>query len=53
MRGVQGWAQGKVLIVASEAELAELPEGFPSRVGVLSQTTETEGRFASFVKKRC
>ena len=28
-----------------------LPDDFPSRVGVLSQTTEIEGRFASFVKK--
>jgi 4-hydroxy-3-methylbut-2-enyl diphosphate reductase len=51
VRGVQGWATGHVLIVASEAEVGPLPEGFPSRVGVLSQTTETEARFASFVKR--
>jgi 4-hydroxy-3-methylbut-2-enyl diphosphate reductase len=51
VRGVQGWAKGQILVVASEAEVEALPEGFPSRVGVLSQTTETEGRFASFVKK--
>jgi 4-hydroxy-3-methylbut-2-en-1-yl diphosphate reductase len=51
MRGVLGWAHGHVLVVASEEEVTELPAGFPSRVGVLSQTTETEARFASFVKK--
>jgi 4-hydroxy-3-methylbut-2-en-1-yl diphosphate reductase len=51
VRGVLGWAHGSVLVVASEDEVTELPEGFPSRVGVLSQTTETEARFASFVKK--
>ncbi|HEX5370945.1 MAG TPA: 4-hydroxy-3-methylbut-2-enyl diphosphate reductase [Dehalococcoidia bacterium] len=51
VRGVLGWAHGHVLVVASEDDVKELPEGFPSRVGVLSQTTETEARFASFVKK--
>ena len=51
VRGVLGWAHGHVVVVASEEEVAKLPEGFPSRVGVLSQTTETEARFASFVKK--
>lgn len=51
VRGVQGWAQGRILVVGSEDEVGPLPQGFPSRVGVLSQTTETEGRFASFVKK--
>jgi 4-hydroxy-3-methylbut-2-enyl diphosphate reductase len=51
VRGVQGWATGRVLIVASEEEVGPLPDDFPSRVGVLSQTTETEARFAAFVKK--
>jgi 4-hydroxy-3-methylbut-2-enyl diphosphate reductase len=51
VRGVQGWASGHVLTVASEEAVTLLPDGFPSRVGVLSQTTETEARFASFVKK--
>jgi len=50
VRGVEGWAKGRVLIVASEDDVGLLPEDFPSRVGVLSQTTETEARFASFVK---
>jgi len=51
VRGVIGWASGNVLVVASEDDVSLLPDGFPSRVGVLSQTTETEARFASFVKK--
>jgi 4-hydroxy-3-methylbut-2-enyl diphosphate reductase len=51
VRGVKGWATGHVLIVASEEAVEELPADFPSRVGVLSQTTETEARFASFVKR--
>lgn len=51
VRGVLGWAHGKVQVWGSEDEVTQLPEGFPSRVGILSQTTETEARFASFVKK--
>jgi 4-hydroxy-3-methylbut-2-en-1-yl diphosphate reductase len=51
VRGVLGWASGHVLVLASEDDVTLLPEDFPSRVGVLSQTTETEARFASFVKK--
>jgi len=51
MRGVLGWAGGKVLIVRPKDEPGELPADFPSRIGVLSQTTETEQRFSSFVKK--
>jgi 4-hydroxy-3-methylbut-2-enyl diphosphate reductase len=51
MRGVQAWASGHVLVIASEKDVEVLPDGFPSRVGVLSQTTETEARFASFVKR--
>lgn len=51
VRGVLGWASGHVLVLASEDDVSELPDNFPSRVGVLSQTTETEARFASFVKK--
>jgi 4-hydroxy-3-methylbut-2-enyl diphosphate reductase len=51
MLGVQAWAKGKTLTWRSEADIQLLPEDFPSRVGVLSQTTETEARFASFVKK--
>ncbi len=52
VRGILGWATGKVVTMRSEAELdAPLPEGFPSRIGVLSQTTETEAHFARFVER--
>ncbi len=51
VRGILGWANGKVVTMRTEAELDEpLPEWMPSRVGVLSQTTETEGHFAHFVQ---
>jgi len=52
VRGVVGWAAtGKIMIVPREDQLGDLPAEFPSRIGVLSQTTETEARFSSFVKK--
>lgn len=51
VRGVLGWATGKLLVVRREEELQPLPADFPSRIGVLSQTTETEQRFSSFVKR--
>jgi 4-hydroxy-3-methylbut-2-enyl diphosphate reductase len=51
VRGVQGWAKGHILTVHPDDAVPELPDGFPSRVGVLSQTTETEARFAGFVKR--
>ncbi len=51
VRGVLGWAGGKVMVVQPKDEPGALPPEFPSRIGVLSQTTETEQRFSSFVKK--
>jgi 4-hydroxy-3-methylbut-2-enyl diphosphate reductase len=51
MRGVRAWAKGKVLNWRSESDVERLPPDFPSRIGILSQTTETEAHFASFVKK--
>jgi 4-hydroxy-3-methylbut-2-enyl diphosphate reductase len=52
VRGILGWANGKVVTMRTEAELdAPLPEWMPSRIGVLSQTTETEAHFARFVQK--
>jgi 4-hydroxy-3-methylbut-2-enyl diphosphate reductase len=52
VRGILGWANGKVVTMRSESELdAALPDWMPSRIGVLSQTTETEGHFARFVEK--
>ncbi len=52
VRGILGWAQGKILTMKSEGDLdAPLPDWMPSRIGVLSQTTETEAHFARFVQK--
>lgn len=51
VRGVLGWATGKLMVVRREEDMEPLPADFPSRIGVLSQTTETEQRFASFVKR--
>ena len=52
VRGILGWSNGKVITMKSADDLdAPLPDWMPSRVGVLSQTTETEGDFATFVQK--
>jgi 4-hydroxy-3-methylbut-2-enyl diphosphate reductase len=51
VRGVLGWATGKLMVVRPKDEPGALPADFPSRIGVLSQTTETEQRFSTFVKK--
>jgi 4-hydroxy-3-methylbut-2-enyl diphosphate reductase len=51
VRGILGWARGKAITLRSEAEIDTLPEGLPSRVGVLVQTTHTEANFASFVNR--
>ena len=52
VRGILGWANGKILTMKHESDLdAPLPDWMPSRVGVLSQTTETEAHFARFVQK--
>jgi len=50
VKGVLGWAEGKAIAVPSIDELDMLPENLSGRVGVLSQTTETEGHFAEFVR---
>lgn len=50
VRGVLGWTRGKGLAVPDERCLSSLPDDLPSRVAVLAQTTETEARFASFVR---
>jgi 4-hydroxy-3-methylbut-2-enyl diphosphate reductase len=50
VRGVLGWAEGKAYAVPSIDAIDDLPPDMPSRVGVLSQTTETEGHFAEFVR---
>lgn len=52
VRGILGWANGKTITMRSADDLdAPLPDWMPSRVGVLSQTTETEEHFARFVQK--
>jgi 4-hydroxy-3-methylbut-2-enyl diphosphate reductase len=52
VRGILGWANGKVITMRSADELdGPLPDWMPSRIGVLSQTTETEGHFANFVQR--
>ncbi|MCH8994342.1 MAG: 4-hydroxy-3-methylbut-2-enyl diphosphate reductase [Chloroflexi bacterium] len=50
MRGVLGWAEGRAYAVPSIDEIENLPDDLPSRIGVLSQTTETEAHFAEFVR---
>jgi 4-hydroxy-3-methylbut-2-enyl diphosphate reductase len=50
VRGVLGWAEGKAFAVPSADQLDTLPEDLPGRIGVLSQTTETEAHFAHFVR---
>lgn len=49
-RGVLGWAEGNAYAVPSIDDIAKLPNDLPSRIGVLSQTTETEEHFADFVR---
>ncbi len=50
VRGVLGWATGRVLCCQDESDIDSLPDDLPSKIGVLSQTTHTEERFASFVR---
>jgi 4-hydroxy-3-methylbut-2-enyl diphosphate reductase len=47
VRGVLGWAQGKAMAFPDGHALKSVL--LPSRVAVLSQTTQTEARFAAFV----
>lgn len=50
MRGVLGWAEGSAYAVPTIDAIDELPDDMPGRIGVLSQTTETEAHFAEFVR---
>ena len=50
MRGVLGWAEGNAYAVPSIDDISSLPADLPTRIGVLSQTTETESHFADFVR---
>ena len=49
-RGVLGWAEGNAYAIPSIDDIPSLPSDMPSRIGVLSQTTETESHFADFVR---
>ncbi len=49
-RGVLGWAEGNAYAIRTIDEIDTLPDDLPTRLGVLSQTTETEGHFAEFVR---
>ena len=48
MKGVLAWAGGKAIALADGEPL---PEGLPSRLAVISQTTQSPERFAAFVSK--
>jgi (E)-4-hydroxy-3-methyl-but-2-enyl pyrophosphate reductase len=51
VRGILSWARGKAIAVEAESGIDSLPEDLPSRVAVLVQTTHTEAKFASFVRR--
>jgi 4-hydroxy-3-methylbut-2-enyl diphosphate reductase len=50
VKGVISWAKGKGMAMM-EGDLDSLPEDFPSRLAVISQTTQNPERFAGFVGK--
>jgi 4-hydroxy-3-methylbut-2-enyl diphosphate reductase len=50
VKGVLGWIQGKGIAVTEE-HLEELPAELPSRIAVISQTTQSPERFAAFVAR--
>lgn len=51
VRGILGWAGGKTITLRDESEIDALPEGLPSKVAVLAQTTHTEAKFTSFINR--
>ncbi|MFQ6019972.1 MAG: 4-hydroxy-3-methylbut-2-enyl diphosphate reductase, partial [Dehalococcoidia bacterium] len=50
VKGVLDWAQGKARAVTEE-NLEGLPEVLPSRIAVISQTTQSSERFGAFVAR--
>ncbi|MBT3363524.1 MAG: 4-hydroxy-3-methylbut-2-enyl diphosphate reductase [Chloroflexi bacterium] len=48
VRGLLGWAGGKGKVVA---DASELPEDLPNRLGIMSQTTQSPGNYADFVRQ--
>jgi 4-hydroxy-3-methylbut-2-enyl diphosphate reductase len=50
VKGILGWAKGQGLATLDEKSVAAL-DPLPSRIGMLSQTTQVPAHFAEFVKK--
>ena len=50
VRGIVAWGTGHTYVCPDESFIDSLPDGLSGRIGVFSQTTHTEGRFAEFVK---
>jgi len=50
VKGVLGWAQGKGLAALDESFIANL-DRVPSRLGILSQTTQMPAKFTEFASK--
>jgi 4-hydroxy-3-methylbut-2-enyl diphosphate reductase len=50
VKGILGWAKGKGLATTDEKVVAAL-DPLPSKLGVLSQTTQVPAQFNGFVKK--
>ncbi len=49
--GVLGWCRGKAIATLRLADVLELGERLPRRLGLLSQTTQHPAHFASFVNQ--
>ncbi len=49
VRGLLGWAEGKGLATRNMADIKAL-QPLPSRIGILSQTTQTAEQFTEFAK---
>lgn len=50
VKGTIAWGRGRVYACPDESFIDSLPTDLPGRLGVLSQTTHTEARFAEFTK---
>lgn len=50
VKGTIQWTNGKAIAI-TEAGIDSLPKDMPSRIGVMSQTTQNPQRFAAFVTK--
>ncbi len=50
VKGTIAWGRGRVYACPDESFIDGLPDNLPGRIGLLSQTTHTEARFAEFTK---